>query len=67
MIHRQLKSFIAQRGITQVDIARQVSEKLGKTVSRQMVNHVFKGRIKSRPLRETICQVLDIDPGNIWA
>jgi hypothetical protein len=63
-IHRHLKSLMAGKGISQVDVARKLSEILNRPVSRQMVNHVFKGRVKNRMVRKTICEILGID--EVW-
>jgi hypothetical protein len=65
-IHRRLKSIMASKGISQVDVARKLSEKLKRPVSRQMVNHVFKGRVKNQTVRETICEILEIDLNDVW-
>jgi DNA-binding XRE family transcriptional regulator len=69
LIHRHLKSIMAMRDISQAEIARQITKKLNKTkpISRQMVNHVFKGRVKSKVLRESICALLGIESKDIWA
>jgi hypothetical protein len=49
-----------------LSISTAISEKTKKPVSRQMVNHVFKGRVRNQFVRKTICEILEIDLDDVW-
>ncbi len=65
-VHRKLKTQMVLLGISQVEIAKKLEKKLKRPMSRQMVNHVVMGRVKSKTLRMAICAELKMDPPESW-
>jgi len=66
LIHRYLKSIAAAKGISQADIARQLSKTFQKPISRAVVNHVFRGHTHPEYLQKGICEILGISAKEVW-
>ena len=57
---QKLKTFMVLKNISQADIARQIG------MTRQNVNHVLSGHVKSRRRREQICKAVGVPYDDIW-
>lgn len=57
---QKLKAVLAIKKITQAHIARKIG------LTRQAVNHVLSGHVKSRRRREQICKAVGISYVDIW-
>ena len=57
---QKLKTIMALKEITQADIARQIG------MTRQGVNHILSGHVKSLLRRVQVCDALGIKYSDIW-
>jgi len=57
---QKLKAIMTLKNISQADIGRQVG------TTRQNINHVLSGHVKSRRRREQICKAVGVPYDDIW-
>ena len=56
---------LLQAGLTQAEIARRLSERLGRNVSRQEVNNVVRLRRATGAIRQAICEATGLPYGEL--